>query len=134
MNVAGEEMEIAEYVEEEGENTIKMSTEPLAHRRSFIRMRDDMQRNGITTRASLEFSGQNDFAMMGGMGKGSGGPPIHNGRVILGVIDPSNVDPFAAAFSMLPANIELVPCMGPQNIFVTCQQVCSYPVNNAQLQ
>ena len=128
VNVAGEEMDIPEYVEEEGEETIKMSTEALAQRGSFIRMRDDLNRRGITTRASLELSGQHDYAAMAvGMGgaKGMGGPTVNPGRVILGVTDPSSVDVFNDAFAQLPASIEVVACMGPHNVFTTCQQAAA---------
>lgn len=43
VNVAGEEMELEQYQDEQDDETIKYSTEPLASRNSFITMRDRMQ-------------------------------------------------------------------------------------------
>ena len=38
LQVAGEEVEIEEFVEEEGEDTVKHSTAELANRESFVNM------------------------------------------------------------------------------------------------
>lgn len=43
VNVAGHDTEVDQYQEEEDEETIKYSTEPLASRHSFINMRNQMQ-------------------------------------------------------------------------------------------
>lgn len=42
VNVAGEEMELEQYQDEQDDETVKYSTEPLASRNSFITMRDRM--------------------------------------------------------------------------------------------
>lgn len=43
VQIAGEEMELEQYQDEQDEETIKYSTEPLASRNSFIHMRNQMQ-------------------------------------------------------------------------------------------
>ena len=43
VNVAGQDTEVDQYQEDEDEETIKYSTEPLASRHSFINMRNQMQ-------------------------------------------------------------------------------------------
>lgn len=81
---------------------------------------------GITTRASLDNSHmrEQDFAgQVAAKSGGFGGPPINNGRVILAVADAQTVEVFKTAFAQLPASIEVVPCMGPQNVWNTVQQV-----------
>ena len=41
--VAGEEIEIEEFVDEEGEDTVKHSTKELANRESFIKMGNNLK-------------------------------------------------------------------------------------------
>lgn len=43
VQVAGQEMELEQYQDEQDDETIKYSTEPLASRNSFINMRNQMQ-------------------------------------------------------------------------------------------
>jgi hypothetical protein len=43
VNVAGQEVEVEQFQEEPDEETVKHSTEPLAHRHSFIAIRNQLQ-------------------------------------------------------------------------------------------
>jgi hypothetical protein len=82
---------------------------------------------GIETRASLDMSGMDGMRGQTGMGMpGMNKMMAHsmrNGRVILAVTDASTADIFHNAFMQLPAQIELVPAMGAENVWITCQQV-----------
>lgn len=87
---------------------------------------------GIETRASLDMSGMDG---MRGVNMGMQMPgqakmmaaALRPGRVIVGVTDQALADVFRSAFAMLPAQIEVVPAMGPENVWATCQQVRTLP-------
>jgi hypothetical protein len=85
---------------------------------------------GVETRASLDMSGMNGMngaGNMPGMYKMKGGA-IRPGRVIVGLPDPALANVFRAAFQQLPASIEFVPAVGPENVWAMCQQVCIEPL------
>lgn len=115
VEIAGEKVEIEEYVEEEDEETVKHSTKELANRGSFIIMRDRMQARGIDTRASLD-----DTSNASAYGKGL--MNIEVGRVILVVPDMSMLEFFNSQFGSLPVQYELVPAMGLDNALQLIQQ------------
>ena len=81
---------------------------------------------GIETRASLDMSGMNGnfsaMPTMGGMKMMA--PQLRAGRVIIGVADPGHADIFRSAYAQVSSQIEVVPAMGPENVWSTCQQVC----------
>jgi hypothetical protein len=100
----------------------------IGHRASSCDSRPVIQYllQGVETRASLDMSGMNGINGVGnmpGMYKMMGGA-IRNGRVIVGLPDPALVNVFRAAFQQLPASIEFVPAVGPENVWGMCQQVC----------
>lgn len=82
---------------------------------------------GIQTRASLDQSGMaghfNSMPAMNGMKMMP--PQLRAGRVIIGVAEPGHADIFRNAFTQVSQQIEVVPAMGPDNVWTTCQQVPS---------
>lgn len=77
MKVAGQEIEVETFVDEEDEDTIKHSTKELAaNRESFIVMRDNMKKKGLKVRAS--FDGSEEVSQWRGRqdpgGRGGRGP------------------------------------------------------------
>ena len=51
LQVAGEEIEVEEFVDEEGEDTVKHSTKELANRESFVKMGNNLkQKVGVGMR------------------------------------------------------------------------------------
>lgn len=122
VNVAGEDMVIEEFVEEEDDDTIRHSTAHLANRQSFVNMGKQLKAEGHTIRASLDGSLPQDEMEKGTMINGKPAPYLDSGRVILGVPDISMVDFFSQQFSALPAAIELVPAVGQDSIVQITQQ------------
>lgn len=116
MQIGGEEIDVEELVDEEGEDTIKHSTKELANRASFIVMGDALKAKGIDLRMSMDPNGSS-----GGGGQADNGG-LEPGRVILSVPDMSMIDFFKAQFAGLPAPIELVPALGGDNTLQLVQQ------------
>lgn len=53
-------------------------------------------------------------------------PQIRAGRVIIGVAEQGHADIFRSAYAQLSTQVEVVPAMGPENVWSTCQQVQSW--------
>ncbi|GAX82612.1 hypothetical protein CEUSTIGMA_g10038.t1 [Chlamydomonas eustigma] len=117
MQVAGEELQVETFVEEEDEDTVKHSTKELANRASFVAMARDLKQKGVDVRMSMD-PGEEDV---------EGGQPggLEPGRVILAVVDMSMVDYFRMQFSHLSPPIELVPALGVDNTLQLVQQAAS---------
>jgi len=117
MQVAGEEVEVEEFVDADDVDGVKHSTAALANRESFVHMAENMKAKGIDVRASLD----------AGMGADHerGDVPIEAGRIILAVPDMSMVDYFRIQLSQLPAPIELVPALGIDNAVQLVQQAAA---------
>ncbi len=112
VQVAGDAVEVEEYVDEEDNDTYKGEPEALANRQSFIIMRDRMKAKGIETRASMDLLGTHMAA----------GPSLDPGRVVLAITDIFLVDLITAEFNQLPTSIELVPALGSENTLLIVNQ------------
>ncbi|KAK9807728.1 hypothetical protein WJX72_007297 [[Myrmecia] bisecta] len=137
--VLGKDEVIEEMVDEEDEETERHPTAGLANRESFIMMRDNLQKKGISVRASLDGSsarfdgnmanpyGNSNFAGVVGPNGGNYGNNFANnvnrkadnngrlmdGRIVLGfAANESMVQFWQQQFSALPAHIEILPYKG----------------------
>jgi len=117
VNVAGEDMEIEEMVDEEDEDTVRNDTAQLYSKRaSFIMMKNNMERAGVEVKATFDEPG-------GGRGGGGGGlGRLSEGRVILGLPDISMLEFFRKQFAALGAPIEVVPAIGADNVLAMANQ------------
>lgn len=110
LEIAGDEVEVEEFVDEEDEEGIKQPTAALANRQSFVIMRDRLKARGFDVRVSL---GMDNVYMQ-------------PGRIILAVTDFFIASMFQMQFQQLPrvtfGQIELVPAIGEETAIHLTQQ------------